>query len=154
MLGRTLMQPATPITAGLKIARWAAALHRCRLRLAEARPRALCVQLGGAVGTLDALGASAPRCAAAWPSAWDWPTRARGTTHRDELLRLMAELAIVTATRRQDRARRLAALAGRGRRDAGVAAGEGRGRLERHAAQAQPRGLPAGARRRRAGAAA
>src|SRR5437867_2860263 len=39
MLGRTLMQPATPITAGLKIARWAAALHRCRLRLAEARAR-------------------------------------------------------------------------------------------------------------------
>ena len=56
MLGRTLMQPATPITAGVKIARWAAALHRCRLRLAEARERALCVQLGGAVGTLDAIG--------------------------------------------------------------------------------------------------
>src|SRR5262247_990168 len=56
MLGRTLMQPATPITAGLKIARWAAALHRCRLRLAEARERALCIQLGGAVGTLDAIG--------------------------------------------------------------------------------------------------
>src|SRR5437879_11430753 len=35
MLGRTLMQPATPITAGLKIARWAAALHRCRPRPAE-----------------------------------------------------------------------------------------------------------------------
>src|SRR3989441_646253 len=57
MLGRTLMQPATPITAGMKIARWAAALHRCRLRLAEARERTLCIQLGGAVGTLDALGA-------------------------------------------------------------------------------------------------
>src|SRR5499426_1683029 len=56
MLGRTLLQPATPITAGLKIARWAAALHRCRRRLAEASARALCVQLGGAVGTLDALG--------------------------------------------------------------------------------------------------
>ena len=56
MLGRTLMQPATPITAGVKIARWAAALHRCRLRLAETRERALCIQLGGAVGTLDALG--------------------------------------------------------------------------------------------------
>ncbi len=75
MLGRTLMQPATPITAGLKIARWAAALHRCRLRLGVARDRALCVQLGGAVGTLDALG-----------------------DKRDELLRLMAELAIVTIT--------------------------------------------------------
>src|SRR6185295_314568 len=27
MLGRTLLQPATPITAGVKIARWAVALH-------------------------------------------------------------------------------------------------------------------------------
>src|SRR5438445_10006923 len=30
MLGRTLMQPATPITAGIKIARWAAGPHRRR----------------------------------------------------------------------------------------------------------------------------
>jgi 3-carboxy-cis,cis-muconate cycloisomerase len=98
MLGRTLMQPATPITAGLKIARWAAALHRCRLRLAEARERALCVQLGGAVGTLDALGNQratvrrgvAKRLGLGETRAWH--------DHRDELLRLMAELAIVTAT--------------------------------------------------------
>jgi 3-carboxy-cis,cis-muconate cycloisomerase len=36
MLGRTLMQPALPITAGLKIARWAVALADDRERLAEA----------------------------------------------------------------------------------------------------------------------
>jgi 3-carboxy-cis,cis-muconate cycloisomerase len=98
MLGRTLMQPATPITAGLKIARWAAALHRCRLRLSEARARALCVQLGGAVGTLDSLGGKraavrrgvAERLGLGEARAWH--------DHRDELLRLMAELAIVTAT--------------------------------------------------------
>ena len=98
MLGRTLMQPATPITAGLKIARWAAALHRCRLRLGAARQRALCVQLGGAVGTLDALGGQraavrrgvAERLGLGDARAWH--------DHRDELLRLMAELAIVTAT--------------------------------------------------------
>ena len=98
MLGRTLMQPATPITAGLKIARWAAALHRCRLRLGAARDRALCVQLGGAVGTLDALGGQraavrrgvAERLGLGDTRAWH--------DHRDELLRLMAELAIVTAT--------------------------------------------------------
>src|SRR5436309_13272041 len=97
MLGRTLMQPATPITAGLKIARWAAALHRCRLRLAEARERTLCVQLGGAVGTLDALGGKrtgvrhgvAMRLHLGEAGAWH--------DHRDELLRVMAELAIVTA---------------------------------------------------------
>ena len=56
MLGRTMMQPATPITAGIKIARWAASLGRCRARVAEAARQALCVQLGGPVGTLDALG--------------------------------------------------------------------------------------------------
>ena len=98
MLGRTLMQPATPITAGVKIARWAAALHRCRLRLAEARERALCIQLGGAVGTLDAIGAKramvrnglAMRLRLHEARAWH--------DHQDELLRLMTELAIVTTT--------------------------------------------------------
>jgi 3-carboxy-cis,cis-muconate cycloisomerase len=98
MLGRTLMQPATLITAGLKIGRWAAALHRCRLRLSEARERALCVQLGGAVGTLDALGGHrtevrrrlAARLGLGEARAWH--------NHRDELLRVMSELAIVTGT--------------------------------------------------------
>jgi 3-carboxy-cis,cis-muconate cycloisomerase len=98
MLGRTLMQPATPITAGWKIARWAAALHRCRRRVSAARERALCVQLGGAVGTLDALGGrrAAVRRGVAERLGLD-DTRA-WHDHRDELLRLMAELAILTAT--------------------------------------------------------
>ncbi|MGZ5080276.1 MAG: lyase family protein [Usitatibacter sp.] len=60
MLGRTLMQPALPITAGLKLARWAVALARDRERLAEARAAALAVQLGGPVGALEALGAKGP----------------------------------------------------------------------------------------------
>jgi 3-carboxy-cis,cis-muconate cycloisomerase len=98
MLSRTLMQPATPITAGVKIARWAAALHRCRLRLAETRERALCIQLGGAVGTLDAIGGKramvrnglAMRLRLHEARAWH--------DQRDELVRLMAELAIVTTT--------------------------------------------------------
>ncbi|HEY7541303.1 MAG TPA: lyase family protein [Methylomirabilota bacterium] len=98
MLGRTLMQPATPITAGVKIARWAAALHRCRLRLAETRERALCIQLGGAVGTLDAIGGKramvrnglAMRLRLHEARAWHGEP--------DELLRLMTELALVTTT--------------------------------------------------------
>ena len=56
MTGRTLMQPAIPITAGLKIARWAVALDADRERLAEAQESALAVQLGGPVGALEALG--------------------------------------------------------------------------------------------------
>ena len=148
MLGRTLMQPATPITAGLKIARWAAALHRCRLRLAEARERALCIQLGGAVGTLDALGG---KRAAVRHGAGQAPGSGRGARVARPARRAAAADGRAGDRHRdrgQDRARRGPALAGRGRRDAGVAADEGRGRLERHAPQAQPRGLSAGAGRR------
>ena len=56
MLGRTLMQPALAITAGLKIARWAEALARDRERLLESQATALALQLGGPVGALEALG--------------------------------------------------------------------------------------------------
>ncbi|HEY4999853.1 MAG TPA: lyase family protein, partial [Usitatibacter sp.] len=56
MLGRTLMQPALPITAGLKIARWALALAHDRERIAEAQTLGLAVQLGGPVGALESLG--------------------------------------------------------------------------------------------------
>jgi 3-carboxy-cis,cis-muconate cycloisomerase len=98
MLGRTLMQPATPITAGVKIARWASALHRCRLRLAEARERALCIQLGGAVGTLDALGGKRASVRNAVAMRLHLREARQWHDQRDELLRLMVELAIVIET--------------------------------------------------------
>ena len=60
MLGRTLMQPALPITAGLKIARWAVALAHDRERLAEAQSAGLAVQLGGPVGALESMGGKGP----------------------------------------------------------------------------------------------
>ena len=56
MLGRTLMQPAIAITAGLKLARWAVALSEDRERLAEAQAAGLALQLGGPVGALEAFG--------------------------------------------------------------------------------------------------
>jgi len=56
MAGRTRSQQATPTTFGLKVAGWLAPLVRHRARLAELRPRLLVVQLGGAAGTLAALG--------------------------------------------------------------------------------------------------
>jgi len=98
MLGRTLMQPAAPITAGLKIARWAAVLHRCRLRLAEARERALCIQLGGAVGTLDALGGKRASVRNGVAMRLHLGEARQWHDQRDELTRLMVELAIVTET--------------------------------------------------------
>ena len=60
MLARTLMQPASVTSLGLKCAGWAAPLVRSLQRLVLARERALQVQLGGAVGTLARLGAHGP----------------------------------------------------------------------------------------------
>ncbi|HLX41145.1 MAG TPA: 3-carboxy-cis,cis-muconate cycloisomerase [Ktedonobacteraceae bacterium] len=56
MVGRTLLQQALPITFGLKTARWLALVVRQVHTLRECRKRALAVQLGGAAGTLAALG--------------------------------------------------------------------------------------------------
>jgi len=55
MLGRTLLQPAPPVTFGLKAAGWCAAVRRGHARLGAAMNQALVLQLGGASGTLAAL---------------------------------------------------------------------------------------------------
>ncbi|MBU1444061.1 MAG: 3-carboxy-cis,cis-muconate cycloisomerase, partial [Gammaproteobacteria bacterium] len=52
VLARTLMQPASVTSFGLKCAGWAAPLVRARARMRDAARHALRVQLGGAVGTL------------------------------------------------------------------------------------------------------
>lgn len=56
MAGRTLLQQALPITFGLKAARWLGLATRQVIALRERRERSLAVQLGGAAGTLAALG--------------------------------------------------------------------------------------------------
>jgi 3-carboxy-cis,cis-muconate cycloisomerase len=56
MAARTLLQQAVPTTFGLKAAGWLAATVDTRWRLAEARDERLAAQLGGAAGTLAALG--------------------------------------------------------------------------------------------------
>ena len=57
MLGRTLMQPAIAMSAGVKVARWALALAADRERLADAQAIALAIQCGGPIGTQQGLGA-------------------------------------------------------------------------------------------------
>ncbi len=61
MVGRTWLQHATPVTLGMKIAGWLGAVDRHRQRLREIEPRLLCLQFGGASGSLAALGEQA------WP---------------------------------------------------------------------------------------
>jgi 3-carboxy-cis,cis-muconate cycloisomerase len=59
MLGRTLLQPATPLALGQKIAGWASDLDRAKRRLAESFRETQVVQFGGASGSLSALGGKA-----------------------------------------------------------------------------------------------
>ena len=59
LVGRARLQHATPVTLGMKLAGVLGALTRHRQRLAQLRPRLLCLQFGGASGSLAALGSKA-----------------------------------------------------------------------------------------------
>ncbi|HUH95193.1 MAG TPA: 3-carboxy-cis,cis-muconate cycloisomerase [Casimicrobiaceae bacterium] len=59
LAGRTWLQQGPPVTLGLKAAGFLSAVERHRVRLGEARSRAIVLQFGGAVGTLAALGSHA-----------------------------------------------------------------------------------------------
>jgi 3-carboxy-cis,cis-muconate cycloisomerase len=56
VVARTWLQHALPMPFGLKLAEYAAALHRSRGRLQRLRRESLALQFGGAAGTLAALG--------------------------------------------------------------------------------------------------
>src|SRR5258708_31912671 len=56
VVARTWLQHALPMPFGLKLAEYAAALHRSRTRLQRLRGEGLALQFGGAAGTLAALG--------------------------------------------------------------------------------------------------
>jgi len=99
MLGRTLLQPAPPVTFGLKAAGWLAAVRRNRKRLESAFAEALLLQFGGASGTLAALGdkgitvarALAEELELALPDA-PWHT------HRDRSAHLLACCGVLTGS--------------------------------------------------------
>jgi 3-carboxy-cis,cis-muconate cycloisomerase len=59
MVARTLLQQALPTTFGLKAATWLAGVLEARKLVLDARD-SLALQLGGAAGTLAALGADGP----------------------------------------------------------------------------------------------
>ncbi|MBS0451366.1 MAG: 3-carboxy-cis,cis-muconate cycloisomerase [Proteobacteria bacterium] len=99
VLARTLMQPASVTSFGLKCANWAAPLVRARARIAVAARNALKLQLGGAVGTLAQMKGQGPavreRVAQALGlqdagNAWH--------TQRDEWVALGCELGIVVGS--------------------------------------------------------
>ena len=85
MLGRTLLQPATPITFGLKVAGWTSAISHSWQRLRDAWSRALVLQFGGAAGTLAALGDQGLRVVAETARELDLRAVPPWHTNRDRL---------------------------------------------------------------------
>lgn len=72
LTGRTLLQPALPITFGLKAAGWLTGVTDCRRSL-DAALSGLAVQLGGAAGTLASLGPDGPSVLAAFAAELGLP---------------------------------------------------------------------------------
>jgi 3-carboxy-cis,cis-muconate cycloisomerase len=95
MVARTWLQHALPMPFGLKLAEYAAALHRSRARLKRLRAEALALQFGGAAGTLAALGdnglAVAEKLAADLKLLPDAPWH----THRDRIAEAASVFAIL-----------------------------------------------------------
>jgi len=99
MLGRTLLQPATPITFGLKAAGWYGAIDRSWSRLMAAAADGMVVQCGGAAGTMAALGTRGPEVAEALAAELqlalpDAPWHA----HRDRLAAIVTTMATYVAS--------------------------------------------------------
>jgi 3-carboxy-cis,cis-muconate cycloisomerase len=96
MAGRTHLQQALPITFGHKAAIWLSSLQRSAERLAQAKPRALQAQLGGAAGTLASLGDRGLDVRAAYARALGL-TEPDITWHvaRDGLVEMVQTLAVI-----------------------------------------------------------
>jgi 3-carboxy-cis,cis-muconate cycloisomerase len=73
MAARTLLQQAVPMTFGLKAAGWLTAVVDGRRALAGVRDHRLAAQLGGAAGTLAALGDRALEVAARYAGELELP---------------------------------------------------------------------------------
>ena len=99
MVARTWLQHALPMPFGLKLAEYAAALHRSRTRLQRLRAETLALQFGGAAGTLAALGDRGWRVAEqlAQELALSLP-EAPWHTHRDRIAEAASVLAILAGT--------------------------------------------------------
>src|SRR6266403_2565101 len=99
VVARTWLQHALPMPFGLKLAEYAAALHRSRTRLQRVRGEALALQFGGAAGTLAALGDRGLLVAEKLAAELGLPLPdAPWHTHRDRLAEAASVLAIVSGT--------------------------------------------------------
>ena len=99
MVGRTLLQPATPIPFAWKVACWLDPLTRSRRHLRTSLLDSAVLQFGGAVGTLSAQGVPAAQAQAVAQRLADslglMMPAASWHTSRDRFARLGSELAIL-----------------------------------------------------------
>ena len=99
VVARTWLQHALPMPFGLKLAEYAAALHRSKLRLQRVRSEALALQFGGAAGTLAALGDKGLAVAEKLAEVLKLPLPdAPWHTHRDRIAEAASVLAIIAGT--------------------------------------------------------
>ena len=99
VVARTWLQHALPMPFGLKLAEYAAALHRSRLRLQRFRSEGLALQFGGAAGTLAALGDKGLLVAKRLAQELRLPLPdAPWHTHRDRVAEAASVLAILSGT--------------------------------------------------------
>ena len=99
MVARTWLQHALPMPFGLKLAEYAAALHRTRTRLLRLRRGTLALQFGGAAGTLAALGNRGLDVAAALAQELALPLPdAPWHSHRDRIAEAASVLAILSGS--------------------------------------------------------
>ncbi|MBN8962919.1 MAG: 3-carboxy-cis,cis-muconate cycloisomerase [Rhizobiales bacterium] len=99
MVARTWLQHALPMPFGLKLAEYAAALHRSRARLKALRDNGLALQFGGAAGTLAALGDKGMAVSEALARELQLPLPdAPWHTHRDRIAEAASVMAILAGT--------------------------------------------------------
>lgn len=99
VVARTWLQHALPMPFGLKLAEYASALHRSRLRLKRLRAEGLALQFGGAAGTLAALGDKGLVVAEQLARELQLPLpEAPWHTHRDRIAEVASVLAILSGS--------------------------------------------------------
>lgn len=99
VVARTWLQHALPMPFGLKLAEYAAALHRSRGRLLRLRSETLALQFGGAAGTLAALGDKGLQVAEKLAEALKLPLpEAPWHTHRDRIAEAASVFAILAGS--------------------------------------------------------
>jgi 3-carboxy-cis,cis-muconate cycloisomerase len=99
MVARSWLQHALPMPFGLKLAEYASALHRSRIRLQRLRSEGLALQFGGAAGTLAALGDKGLQVAEKLAQQLKLTLpEAPWHTHRDRIAEAASVFAILTGS--------------------------------------------------------